>query len=288
MNGVSLPGDKDVTSILRDYEDIDVFYILVILASSWLLLKVVKWFFPWIAAKVPARFRFHILPLVPILRLVILIAVVILVVPKIIQPKFENLVAILGALALAIGFAFKDYVSSLAAGMVAVYEHPYRPGDWVKIDDAYGEVQSVEARSLRLLTLDDTFVTIPHKKIWDSNVYNRNNARRELMCIAHFYLHPHHDAATVRQKLLEVALTSPYLQFKRSTSVIVEEKPWYTHYQLRAYPVEGRDQNLFITDLTIRGKSALAEMDVGPPMYWRMPPSEEEAEEPSGRGNAPD
>ena len=82
------------------------------------------------------------------------------------------MVAILGAAALAIGFAFKDYVNGLIAGLVAIFERPYRTGDWVKIDDAYGEVIAVGLRALRLVTPDDTVVTIPHSKIWDTNIYN--------------------------------------------------------------------------------------------------------------------
>jgi small conductance mechanosensitive channel len=266
MNGDVFPVDRDVGQILRDFEDIEFRYILVILVMAWVLIKILKHLLPWLTDRVPARFRFYILPLVPVLRLVILFGAVILIVPELIEPKLENFVAIVGALGLAIGFAFKDYVSSLAAGIVAVYEHPYRPGDWVEIDGAYGEVKALEARSLRMVTLDDNFVTIPHKKIWDTVVYNANNAKRELMCIADFYLHPKHDAALVRQKLHEVALTSAYLQLDLPISIVVKEKPWGTHYQLRGYPVEGRDQMLFVTDMTIRGKAALAEMGVDPAM----------------------
>jgi len=35
----------------------------------------------------------------------------------------------------------------------------------------------------------------------------------ESIC-AHFYLHPDHDAKSVRLKLYDVALTSPYLQIE--------------------------------------------------------------------------
>ncbi|MEM5787107.1 MAG: hypothetical protein AAGU11_07295, partial [Syntrophobacteraceae bacterium] len=103
-----------------------------------------------------------------------------------------------------------------------------------------------------------------------------NNARRELMCIADFYLYPKHDAAAVRQKLVEVALTSPYLQLSRPVIVIVAEKPWYTQYRLKAYPVEGRDQLLFTSDLTIRGKAALGKMGVEPATGVFPPPGTEE------------
>ncbi|MFP5212912.1 MAG: mechanosensitive ion channel family protein [Acidobacteriota bacterium] len=269
MNGNEL-ANGEVVKILKDFDKIDFPYIGLVIGLSWVLIESIDRVLPWLAGRLPARFRFYILPLVPVLRLLIVAAGVIIVVPELVQPKPENLIAILGAFGLAIGFAFKDYVSSLAAGVVAIYEHPYRPGDWVRIDGAYGEVVSVEARALRILTLDDTLVTIPHKKMWDTNVYNANNARRELMCIADFYLHPKHDAALVRQKLYEVAVTSPYLQLDKPITVIVAEKPWATHYRLKAYPVEGRDQLLFTTDLTIRGKAALAELGIEPAL---IPPA---------------
>ncbi len=272
MNGLEMPGDKSIVKVIRDLEEIDIPNIVLIVVSAWALMKVIERFFPWLAERLPVRFRFYILPMVPVLRLVIIIATVVLLVPEIIQPKFENLVAIMSAIGVAVGFAFKDYISSLAAGMVAVYERPYRPGDWVKIGDAYGEVKAVEARALRMVTLDDAYVTIPHKKIWDSSVFNQNNARRELQCIADFYLFPKHNGAAVRQKLVEVALTSPYLQIDLPVMVVAQESPYYTHYKLKAYPVEGRDQQLFITDLTIRGKEALALMGVEPAMPWFEPP----------------
>jgi len=45
-----------------------------------------------------------------------------------------------------------------------------------------------------------------------------------------------------------------------SVSVVVSEKPWGTHYRLKAYPVDSRDQFRFISDLTVRGKALLQEL----------------------------
>ena len=44
--------------------------------------------------------------------------------------------------------------------------------------------------------------------------------------------------------------------------MIVQEKPWATHYKLKAYVKESRDQFKFVTDLTIRGKEALRAMNI--------------------------
>lgn len=254
----------DLLHLLNQLNQVHFFNIAIVIVVAWLLIRGVKRFLPWLADKIPAHLRLHVLPWVPILRLVILTIAIATIIPMIIKPTFQNLITILGALGVAIGFAFKDYVSSLIAGIVTLYEHPYRPGDWVKVDDAYGEVKSLDLRALRLLTPDDTIVTIPHMKIWSNNIYNDNDGARNLLCVAHFYLHPDHDAELVRHKLYDVALTSPYVHLEHRIVVMVSEKPWGTHYQLKAYPVDGRDQFHFISDMTIRGKAALAKLGVEP------------------------
>ena len=84
---------------------------------------------PWLASKLSGRRRLFILATVPALRLVIISSATLLIFARVIEPSIENVIALLGAAGLALGFAFKDYVSSLIAGVVAVYEAPYRPGD---------------------------------------------------------------------------------------------------------------------------------------------------------------
>jgi small conductance mechanosensitive channel len=41
------------------------------------------------------------------------------------------------------------------------------------------------------------------------------------------------------------------------SAVVQAGKPWGTHYRLKAYPIDPRQQMQFPTDLTIRGKAAL-------------------------------
>jgi small-conductance mechanosensitive channel len=176
----------------------------------------------------------------------------------VVNPTFESLVALLGAAGLAIGFAFRDYLSSLIAGIVTIYERPYRPGDWISVDGTYGEVLSVGLRALRMVTPDDTVVIIPHQVLWTSSIHNANDGKRDLMCVTDFFLHPNHDAKLARQLLREVALTSPFLNLERPVAVVLAEKPWGTHYRLKAYPMDSRDQFQFTSDLTVRGKQILA------------------------------
>lgn len=248
--------------IIRDLQEVEWVRILTILAIAWLVIFVSRWLLRWLAERLPARFRLSLLPLVPVLRLVVITTAIFRIFPLLINITPDNIITILGALGVALGFAFKDYVSSLLAGVVAIYERPYRTGDWVKIDDYYGEVKNVGVRSLQLVTPDDTTVTIPHSKIWDSNIANANDGLREHQCIANFYLHPNHDAKLVRQKLWDVGMTSPFTQLDREVTIIVQEKPWGTHYQLKAYPIDGRNEFQYISDLTVRGKAILNTLDI--------------------------
>lgn len=239
-------------------------YILLLLVLAWLLVYGVERLFPWLATVVPGRLRRYILPAIPQVRLAVIVGTLLTVVPLVIEPTPQNMMVVVGTAGLALGFAFKDYGSSLIAGVVAIYERPYRPGDWVRLGDAYGEVQSVGLRALRLLTPDDTVVTIPHSRIWTGNIFNDNDGARSLQCVADFHLHPRHDAAAVRQKLEDVALTSAYLAVGRPVAVVLAETPWGTHYRLKAYPIDARDQFAFKSDLTLRGRAALARLGAEP------------------------
>jgi small conductance mechanosensitive channel len=246
----------------RDVQDINFFQIFVIIIIAYLLAKALELFLPWLAERLPGRLRLYILPAVPVLRLIILLMAIVEILPLMVNLTFHNSLALLGAVGLALGFALKDYVSGIVAGIVTLYERPFRPGDWVQVDNAYGEVQTVKLRFMRLVTPDDTVVTIPNNKIWQTNIFNANDGKRNLMCVVDFYLEPRHDATLVRQAFHDVALTSPYINLDNPILVIVAEKPWGTHYQIKAYPVDSRDQFQFISDLTIRGKSVLGKLNI--------------------------
>lgn len=244
----------------RLFNDIDIQTLItlgVVLLATIVLIIVSQRGLNWIGNRMHGQVRFRIFAMVPMTRLLILITALAIIVPTIIEPSLRNMVTVMGALGLAIGFAMKDYVSSLIAGVVSAVELPYRPGDWVLIEDTYGEVKHVGLRTVDIQTPDDDLVYVPHLKLWDHAVYNANNGGTSLQCVASFYLHPEHEAGWVRKALRDVALTSAYLKFDKPIIVVAEEKPWGTHYRIRAYPVDPRQQFLFITDLTLRGKKVL-------------------------------
>ena len=252
-------GQQKAAALLNDWQDISLVKIALIVLGAWAIVAAVRLVVPFLAERGPSQVRLYLLGSVPIVRFVVLVGAVLWIVPIVFNITFQNFLVIAGAASVAIGFAFKDYVSSLIAGVVAIFERPYRPGDWVRIDDDYGEVRSVGMRSLQLRTAADDIVTVPHDRLWNENISNSNDGGRTLMCIAAFHVAPRHDAKHLRERLRDVALTSAYLEYSRPVLVMLKERPWGTHYEVKAYPFDMRDQFTFVSDLTVRGKLAIAE-----------------------------
>ncbi|TWU37674.1 Small-conductance mechanosensitive channel [Novipirellula aureliae] len=249
---------EEAVKLINDLQDISFVEIGLVVLTAWLVIHLTRKLLPLLAERGPSQFRLYLLNTVPIVRLLALTFAILWVIPIVFNVTFENFLVIAGGASVAIGFAFKDYVSALIAGIIAVIERPYRPGDWVEIDGDYGEVTGVGMRSLTLRTASDDLITVPHTRIWDQNISNSNNGKRTLMCVTDFYVASKQDHAAIRSLLRDVAMTSGYLQYEMPVLVMLSNEPWGTHYKVKAYPFDLRDQFAFISDVTVRGKEALS------------------------------
>jgi len=240
----------------------DVLVIVAVLFLTRLLILAMQWQLRRAAENAPTHRRLIILRIVPIARLLIRAAAILIIVPLLVEPTLRDILALSAGLGLVLAYTLKDYGSSFVAGLVTVLENTYQPGDWIEIDGTYGEVKAIAGRAVHLLTADDTEVIIPHSRLWSASIFNSSSGSRSLLCTANFYLHPDHDASAVRQKLTEVGLSSSYRTPDSKVTVAAMERPWGTQYRVKAYVKESREQFLFITDLTIRGKDVLRQMNV--------------------------
>lgn len=248
--------------LLRKLSWQDACYTFAVLLLTGILLFIVKTVLGRFAEKASPGRRLSILRVVPIVRLLIKLAAVALIIRILVEPSVRNVVTLVAGMGLALAFTLKDYGSSLVAGLVTVMENTYQPGDWIEVDGAYGEVKAIDIRSVHLVTADDTEVIIPHSRMWSASVFNATSGNRSLLCVTNFYLHADHDASVVRQRLEEIAESSSYRKPATPVTVIVLEKPWGTHYRVKGYVRESREQFLFMTDITVRGKEELRNMNI--------------------------
>ncbi len=84
-----------------------------------------------------------------------------------------SLVASAGIVGIALGFAAKDTLANLFAGVFILADTPYKIGDFIILEDVIrGQVTDIGIRSTRLLTRDDVEVTVPNAVIANSMVIN--------------------------------------------------------------------------------------------------------------------
>ncbi|PSN17410.1 mechanosensitive ion channel protein MscS [filamentous cyanobacterium CCP5] len=216
----------------------------------------------WVSEKVPRRFRLAIKQSVPFVKGLILVVLISYLMRLFINLSEVNLLAVTGTIAVALGFAFKDYVSSIIAGVVTLFEGPFRMGDRVRIRDHYGEVIDYGLRGLRLRTPDDNTVTIPHNVVWTDAISSANSGQLEAQIVTEFFFDHRVDTEKVIPILYEAAYSSRYTQLKLPVQVIMSEKPWATQFKLKAYPLDARDEFLYMTDLIRRTKQACARLKI--------------------------
>jgi small-conductance mechanosensitive channel len=80
-----------------------------------------------------------------------------------------------GIMGIAVGFAAKDSLANLFAGVFIVADGPYRIGDFIVLDSGErGRVSQIGLRSTRLLTRDDIEITVPNAVIANAKITNES------------------------------------------------------------------------------------------------------------------
>ena len=81
-----------------------------------------------------------------------------------------------GILGIAIGFAAKDTLANLFAGIFILTDAPYKLGDFIVLETGErGRVTDIGIRSTRILTRDDIEVTIPNSVMANSKIVNESS-----------------------------------------------------------------------------------------------------------------
>ncbi|MDZ7826884.1 MAG: mechanosensitive ion channel family protein [Gammaproteobacteria bacterium] len=83
-----------------------------------------------------------------------------------------SIVAGLGIVGLAVGFAAQSTLSNIIAGITLLIERPFRIGDWVRINDQDGKVMEIALRSTRLRTRDNIYMVIPNDSVASTDITN--------------------------------------------------------------------------------------------------------------------
>ena len=102
----------------------------------------------------------------------IIVFVAVMIAAVIVFPSVKpvTIISSLGVGSVAIGFAFKDILQNLLAGILLLINRPYRRGDQIVVKDFEGEVEHIESRATLIKTYDGRRVIIPNSDVYTSPV----------------------------------------------------------------------------------------------------------------------
>ena len=81
-----------------------------------------------------------------------------------------SILAGLGVGSVAIGFAFKDILQNLLAGILLLIQRPYKRGDQITVLDYEGTIEHIESRATAIKTYDGRRVIIPNAALYTAPV----------------------------------------------------------------------------------------------------------------------
>jgi len=115
-----------------------------------------------------------------------------------------SVIAVLGAVGLAVGLALQGSLSNFAAGVLLVTFRPFRVGEYVDISGAAGTVLSVQIFSTTLQTSDGNIVVVPNGSIISGKIinYSREPLSRSQFIIGVSYESDIDEVFTVLRKVV--------------------------------------------------------------------------------------
>jgi small-conductance mechanosensitive channel len=181
----------------------------------------------------------------------------------------EFVLTLLGAAAVTIGFGLKDLTSSILAGLTIIIDRPFQVGDRVTFGEHYGEIKAIGLRSVRLVTLDDTVVTIPNNKFLTDVTASANGGALDMLVQIDFFVGTDQDVVLARRIVERCVVENPYVYTKKPWSVPVARamKGDYFAYRLRAkaYVLDVKHEEAYESELTERVHLAFADAGIRPP-----------------------
>lgn len=101
------------------------------------------------------------------------------------QGVVTSLLAGVGIIGLALGFAFQDLAANFMAGILMAIRRPFKLGDIIDTNDHMGVVEEVSIRSTRIRTFQGQEVRIPNSAVFGNpltNYSDRGERRVDLAC----------------------------------------------------------------------------------------------------------
>jgi small conductance mechanosensitive channel len=113
-----------------------------------------------------------------------------------------SVIAGLGIAGIALGFAAKDTLANLIAGITILWDRPFRVGDRIEVDGSLGVVGRITLRTTRLDTARNEVVILPNQTMVTEKIVN-HTMRSRLRLDVPFGIAYREDVPEARRVVLE-------------------------------------------------------------------------------------
>lgn len=198
--GFDIPANIDDSVTMFTLWGMRVLSAVLILVAGWLLGNHIK---DWISKikKLDATLKFFLGGLA---KYTIFIVAIITVLGQF-GVQTASLIAVLGAIGLAVGLAMQGTLSNVAAGTMLLILRPFNVGDYIESANVAGTVKELGLFGTEMVTLDNIFVFVPNSQLWNSDIRNfsRNLQRRQDIIVSVTYEDDLNKALKVIKKILD-------------------------------------------------------------------------------------
>lgn len=243
---------------------------LIILGAAWLVLQISALLLHSWGGRVATRFDSRIdddlVPLfVKITKIFILLIAALLVMSKF-GIEIGPLIASLGVVGFAVGFAVKDTLSNIIGGIILILDSSFSVGDKVMIDGDTGIVREVGLRNTKLLTYDNEVIVIPNGELMNKKFKNYALPDPKIRVIVKFGVVYGSDADRVERVVLDAISSIQGVECDPAPVVTFEQMGDFSlDFQARFWIPMWSDQYMKKIEATKKIYNALNEAGIGIP-----------------------
>lgn len=248
---------KKVSQDMPEFSDFfsfwKIFWAIMFLVAGYFIIRFITYILEMFAEK-STRHRITIKGLVPVVGIFGWFTILIFIVVAIFQPPAEAVWAVTASAGIAIGFAAQDILKNVFGGIMIIFDRPFQVGDKIEVGSYYGEVTEIGLRSTRIVTADDSLVSVPNSEVMNQSVSNSNTGEPNCQVVAEIWLPLGIDTGRARQIATESAQVSSYIYLNKPIAVLffneVKERRSYLKMRLKAYVMDIRYEFAFKSEMT--------------------------------------